>query len=31
MIMAGLVADMEGFIGGRPLRDDLTAILLKRR
>lgn len=30
-IMAHLIADMERFIGDHPLRDDLTAILLRRR
>jgi PAS domain S-box-containing protein len=30
-IMAGIIEDMESFAGGRPPRDDLTAILLKRR
>ncbi len=29
--MARIIGDMERFIGSRPLRDDLTAILLRRR
>ncbi|HOT47065.1 MAG TPA: SpoIIE family protein phosphatase [Spirochaetota bacterium] len=29
--MARIIGDMERFIGNRPLRDDLTAILLRRR
>ncbi len=29
--MAHIIGDMERFIGSRPLRDDLTAILLRRR
>ncbi len=31
MTMAGIIRDMEAFIGARPLRDDLTAILLRCR
>lgn len=31
MTMAGIIRDMESYIGARPLRDDLTAILLRRR
>ncbi len=29
--MAHIITDIERFIGGRPLRDDLTAIILHRR